>query len=214
MHREIRSATVISTGARLALYSGVALALLAVLLWLTLPAAPAGFDWDDTWYLWMAEWFSGRDDHRDVLAAMLQTRQYPPLFPYLLSHVGDLLADVTAGLVLNAVLLCGGAVVTLAWLMHRGMSVIAAVTGSIFIVINPVALSFIPTLMSEPLFIALTSVVLLLASRDSEKWQPWVLAGLLTGLAVATRSAGWALVIALLIAALPMLVCAVAMLVP
>lgn len=171
-------------------------ALSAMLLWLTLPAAPAGFDWDDTWYLWMAEWYSGRSEFRGVAWVMMQARQYPPLFPYLLSQTGEVLAGHAAGLVMNALFLAAAASLTLNWLLARGLPLIAALAGSTMIVINPVSLTFISTLMSEPLYLLLTTAVLILAGGDSKRWQVWLAAGLLAGLAVATRSAGWALVAA------------------
>lgn len=173
-------------------------ALSVLLIWVTLPAAPAGFDWDDTWYLWMAEWYSGRSEFRDVAWVMMQARQYPPLFPYLLSHTGDVLISHAAGLVMNALFLAAAATVTLKWLLTRGLPLVAAVAGATMMVVNPVALTFMPTLMSEPLYLLLTTAVLVLAGSDSKHWRVWLSAGLLVGLAVATRSAGWALVAALM----------------
>ncbi|MBT8061656.1 MAG: hypothetical protein KJO85_03170 [Gammaproteobacteria bacterium] len=188
--------------AKLGLYL-LYLALMAGLVaWLILPAAPAGFDWDDTWYLWMAEWYSGRSEHRDVAWMMMHTRQYPPLFPYLLSLSGEVLIGHAAGLVMNALFLAAAVTVALAWLLDRGMPMLGALAGSLVIAVNPVSLEFIPTLMSEPLFLLLTTGALALACRGSTGWRTWLAIGLLAGLSVATRSAGWALVAGLMISLL------------
>jgi hypothetical protein len=36
------------------------LAFAALAIWMVTPHPPTGFNWDDTWYLLMAEWISGR----------------------------------------------------------------------------------------------------------------------------------------------------------
>ena len=62
-------------------------------IWMVIPAPPVGFYWDDTWYLLMAEWLSGRADHQELAWAMLQMRQYPPLFSLVLSLSGATLEE-------------------------------------------------------------------------------------------------------------------------
>ena len=167
--------------------------------WMVVPAAPAGFTWDDTWYLWMAEWYSGRTDFQQIALSMMQARQYPPFFPFVLSMTGEVLFDIKPGLLMNAAFLATGTGVAMVWLMHEGTTRVAAILGGALIMFNPTALAFLPALMSEPLFILLTVMAILLASLDRESFTVWFATGLLAGLSVATRSAGWALVAALLV---------------
>ncbi len=181
----------------LLLAAGAAFFLL--MIWIVLPAAPAGFDWDDTWYIWMAEWFSGRQDYLDVILPMLQARQYPPFFPFMLSMAGDVLESTSNGLILNAVFLATGTLLVMTTLTREGMPAIAAVFGGFLMMFNPIALTYVPALMSEPLFILITVIAIGLASASRETFTAWFITGLLAGLCVATRSIGWALVAALLV---------------
>jgi hypothetical protein len=174
------------------------IAVFPLMAWMVLPAAPAGFGWDETWYLWMAEWFSPRPDDKAVALSMLSARQYPALFPYLLSWTGDVSSDFSNGLLMNAALLCLGAGVTMYWLMREGMAAAVSVVAGLLLILNPVSLGFSWLLMSEPLFILLTTLALLLAARREPRYPDALAIGLLAGLAIATRSAGWALVLGLL----------------
>jgi hypothetical protein len=167
-------------------------------VWMVLPPSPLGFDWDDTWFAWYAEWLSGRNEHLHVAWTMLQSRQYPPLFPFALSLTGQVLVDHSNALILNVAFLALATGVAMTWFFREGMPITAMVFAGALMMFNPLALTFLPALMSEPLFILLTSVVLLLANLNRQTRLLWLLIGFTTGLAVATRSAGWALVAALI----------------
>lgn len=171
----------------------------ALLAWLTLPAAPPGFQWDDTWYLWMAEWYSGRETYRDIANAMMHARQYPPLFPMMLAAVGVTAGDITPGIVANSLCLALAGAFTSAWLRKEGLNWLVAVSAGLLLVLNPVSLTFIPMLISEPLYLLLSVAALWLASGGPHRAERWLVIGVLAGLAVVTRSAGWPLAIALCI---------------
>lgn len=164
--------------------------------WMVLPPQPVGFYWDDTWYLLMAEWFSGREDHQQLVWSMLHSRQYPPLFPYVLSFTGDILLDQRLPTLVNAVFLSAGASLTMAWLMSERIPVCASALAASLVVFNPVALNLLPFLLSEHLFIFLTCLVLLLCRIKMHSTYQWMMIGTVAGLCVATRTPGWILLLA------------------
>ncbi len=170
----------------------------AIAVWMVLPPVAPGFYWDDSWYLMMAEWFSGRSDHRQLAWTMLHERQYPPLFPLVLSLVGEPLLDPGAALIMNASFYALAAAVTLAWLVQEGLSISAAGFAAILVIFNPFALSLLPFLMSEHLFALLTSIALALTCLTDKSRALWLLIGLVAGRSVATRGMGWVLVLAFL----------------
>jgi hypothetical protein len=168
------------------------------LSWVVLPTAPAGFAWDDTWYLFMAEWFSGRQEHLPLVFEMMRLRQYPPLLPFLVSMTGDVLTDFSLAMRMNVAFLALSSALVLRWLAKECLPWPVALVGALVVMLNPVALGFISILLSEPLFLLLTTLALMLAVSTGGSSRRWVALGLLAGLAIATRSAGWALAIALL----------------
>jgi hypothetical protein len=166
--------------------------------WVVLPTAPVGFAWDDTWYLLMAEWFSGRQEHLPLVFEMMRLRQYPPLLPFLVSMTGEILTDFSLAMRMNVALLALSSALALRWLAKEGLPWPVALLGALLVMLNPVALEFISILLSEPLFLFLTTLALMLAVNADGSFRRWLVLGLLAGLAIATRSAGWALAIALL----------------
>ena len=168
-------------------------------IWMVLPAPPVGFYWDDSWYLLMAEWLSGRPEHRELAWAMLQLRQYPPLFSFALSISGATLDGQQNAFIMNALFLGVGIGVAMIWFTREQFAVTTTTLAAAILMFNPVTLYWLPTLFSEHLFVLLTTSALALASVRRD-WIPlWLVIGIITGLSVATRSAGWALVPAMLI---------------
>jgi len=170
-----------------------------IAVWMVMPAPPIGFYWDDTWYLLMAEYISGHIDHQRLAWVMLQLRQYPPLFPFALSLTGEVLGDQQNAFIMNAVFLALGTGVAMVWFIRERFPTKAAVLAAFVLMFNPVALYWLPILFSEPLFILLTTLALALASFRSEKLFHWLGIGVIVGLSVATRSAGWPLAMGMLI---------------
>ena len=168
-------------------------------VWMVIPAPPTGFYWDDTWYLLMAESLSGRSDHQELAWTMLQLRQYPPLFPFTLSLSGEILVTQQNAFIMNALFLALGAGVAMAWFAREGFPAWTSAVAAVLLMFNPVALSWLPTLFSEHLFILLTTSALALASLRSDRLSLWLGIGIIVGLSVATRSAGWALAAGMLI---------------
>lgn len=171
----------------------------AVAVWMVIPVPPAGFYWDDTWYILMAESLSGRFDHLQLTQEMLQLRQYPPLFPFILSLTGEILIDQHYAFIFNALFLALGVGVAMIWFAREGFTITTSVLAAIVLMFNPIALYWLPILFSEPLFILLTSLALALASYRSDKFVYWMGIGFVVGLSVATRSAGWPLAVGMLV---------------
>ncbi len=165
--------------------------------WLMLPSPPLGLYWDDAWYALMAEWYSNRGEQDDFLQLMLQSRQYPPLYPFILSFAGDVLVNADSAAMLNAVFLGMAASLSMAWLIREKVPVFAAFLASSLLIFLPVALDQLAYLLSEYLFLLLTTLVLLLCRCDSTSSYKWMLIGALTGLCIATRSTGWMLALAI-----------------
>ena len=181
-----------------ALAIGIAFVFFTVLCsWLTWPLPPVGFFWDDAWYVLMSEWYSGRYEHDQLVWNMLQSRQYPPLFPYILSFTGTVLTDTQGAAIINVVFLAAGAALTMLLLIDQRVPVVAATISASLLILLPVALDLIAFLLSEHLYIFLTTLVLLLCTSKSRKLYLWMLIGALTGLCVATRSTGWMLALAI-----------------
>ena len=89
-----------------------------------LPSPPLGLYWDDAWYALMAEWYSNRGDHDHLLQLMLQSRQYPPLYPFVLSFAGDVLVNADSAAMLNAVFLGMAASLCMSWLIREKIPVL------------------------------------------------------------------------------------------
>lgn len=177
---------------------GSTLVFCAIAIWMVLPVPPPGFYWDDTWYLLMAEFLSGRTEHQQLAWGMLQLRQYPPFFSFILSMTGDVLNNQQNAFIMNAVFLALGAGVAMVWFIREGFTTATSVLAAIILMFNPMALYWLPILFSEHLFILLTALAFALVSFRSNNVVLWIGVGILVGLSVATRSAGWALVAGML----------------
>ena len=177
------------------------IAFFGVAAWMVIPGPSVGFYWDDTWYLLMAEWLNPDSSYRDLSWVMMQVTSYPPLFPLFISWSGASLADQQPAFIMNAMFLALGCGVSMLWFVREGFSSVAFVFAAVFMLLNPVSLGYLPILYSEFLFILLSVSALLFAhSLKDWKWSSnWLLIGIIVGLAVATRSAGWSLAAAFLV---------------
>ena len=172
-----------------------------IAVWMVVPAPPSGFSWDDAWYLLMAEWLTPESNFRVLAWTMLWVTSYPPLFPLLIAWSGAGLADQQSAFILNALFLALGSGVAMFWFAREGFSSLTITLAAMLLVFNPVTLGYLPILFSEFLFSFLFMITLALAcSRQDWKWNSkWVVIGIIIGLSVATRSAGWALVAGVLL---------------
>jgi hypothetical protein len=166
-----------------------------------IPAPPIGFYWDDNWYIFMAEWLTPDSSFRGFSWAMLRVSSYPPLFPMFISLSGAGLADQQNAFIMNALFLAAGTVAAMLWFSREGFSAITMTLAGILVVFNPVSLAYLSILYSEFLYILLSTTALALAFWESE-WKrnvKWLVIGIIVGLTVATRTAGWSLVAGFLV---------------
>ena len=70
----------------------------------------------------MAEWISGRPDTQELAWAMLQSRQYPPLFSYAMVLSGSGLIEHSNAFIMNALFLAAGLGVAMVWFRLEGFS--------------------------------------------------------------------------------------------
>ena len=165
------------------------------------PAPPVGFYWDDNWYLLMAEWLTPDSSYRELSWAMMRVTSYPPLFPLLISWSGANLLDQQNAFIMNALFLALGTGAAMLWFVREGFNTITMVFAAILLAFNPVSLAYLSILYSEILFTFLSITALALTFLVKEwKWNSrWLVIGLIVGLSVATRTAGWALVAGFLV---------------
>ena len=182
--------------------TALGLGYLALAIWLVTPPPPVGFYWDDGWYLMMAEWYSGRAEHRELVWSMLHLRQYPPFYPALLAAAGATLDRPEVGFLLNALAAAGAGAALLLWLRRaERFPMVAAAPASLALVLGPMSVAWLPTLFSEHVFILFTVLVLWLA-RIARSPRDWVILGVVAGMAFLTRNPGLALVVAVALSAL------------
>lgn len=168
---------------------------------MVIPSPPSGFSWDDAWYLLMAEWFTPDSSHRVLSWNMMWITSYPPLFPLFIAWSGAGMADQQAAFIMNALFMAFGAGIAMYWFAREGFSAISMAFAATIMMFNPVSLGYLPILFSEFLFILLTTSALAVAFAGGEwKWSSkWVVIGIIVGLSVATRTAGWSLVAGFLV---------------
>jgi hypothetical protein len=181
-------------GIRVAFWIGAALALLWAPLRQDFPPFRAYDSLTDLLFLTFAQWDSGwflriADHGYDIPA----TSAYFPLYPLVVRAVGFVLASTLVASVLVSLVAAGiGAV--LVWRIARAVGGEAVAGDSVLLLaLYPSALVFTGS-YSDGLFLALAAGSLLAALRGRGWW-----AGVLGGLAVATRLVGLALVPALLL---------------
>ena len=174
---------------------------LGITIWMVIPAPAVGFYWDDNWYLLMAEWLTPDSQYRGLSIAMMGVTSYPPLFSFLISLSGSGLLDQQSAFVMNAFFLAFATGVAMLWFAREGFSTVTMTIAAMLMVFNPVTLGYLPILYSEFLFIFLSTSALAMTVVEREwKWNSkWLAIGVIVGLSVATRTAGWSLVVGLIL---------------
>ncbi len=172
-----------------------------IAVWMITPAPLTGFYWDDTWYLLMAEWFTPDSSYRELSWAMMRVTSYPPLFPLFIAWSGANLLDQQNAFIMNALFLALATGVAMLWFAREGFNTVTMVFAALLLAFNPVSLAYLSILYSEFLFTFLSTSALALTFLLNEwKWNSrWLVIGLIVGLSVATRTAGWALVAGFLV---------------
>lgn len=169
---------------------GMALALHAV------QGRVAGLAVDDAFYLLMADRYYGRLAGEPALAALLDTRTYPPLYPLLLGLFGGGSAALLNAYVVNAALLLAWVGFAYAWLLRAGVRPLASALLALAAAFAPATLYHAQVLWSEHLYLLLQMLLLWQLERDPPRARNVLVAGLLVGLMLLTRTAGVAAAVA------------------
>lgn len=186
-----------SSGARRAFAH--AAVLLPVALALALHAVQgrvAGLAVDDAFYLLMADRQFGRLDGEPGMLALLATRAYPPLYPFVLGLFGGGSDSLLAASIANAALILSWVACLLAWLLRAGVAPAGAALLALAAAFAPFTLYHAQVLWSEHLYLLLQMLALWRLERQAPRGGDVLLAGVLVGLALLTRTAGIALVVA------------------
>ena len=163
---------------------GAALALHAV------QGRVAGLAVDDAFYLLMADRYFGRLANEPGLLALLDTRTYPPLYPLVLGLFGGGTGALANAYVANATLLLLWTGFAYAWLLRAGVRPLASALLALAAAFAPATLYHAQVLWSEHLYLLLQMLLLWQLERDPPRARNVLVAGLLVGLMLLTRTAG------------------------
>ncbi len=133
----------------------------------------------------------GRDD--TLLAHIVASYPFPPLFPLVLGAVGGGSAAPERSYLCGAALLAGVAVLFLRWLRAEGVPFAAAAAAALAFACLPLSLQIAMGILSEPLYLlCVLGATLALTARGNAWWT----AALLVAAASLTRSVGVAAIAA------------------
>ncbi len=159
--------------------------------------------------LYSTRWGAGLSDDsfyyiraaRDWLAGygFNLTPHFPPILPLLLSATGLIGLDPLVAVRWINALLFGLNIYLTGWLIYRiSHSLVFSITGALLFLASNTLIEAHSWAMSEPLYISFSLLGMLFFCKASRTWQPFqiLIAGLLFGLAAASRYIGVSLLIA------------------
>ena len=149
-------------------------------------------------YLLMARWFSG--DASPAVHQLMEQALLAPLYPLLLSVIGGGESVLRVRLATTFMLL-GGAWFYRCWLRSQGVSTGAVFGLVVLFLFLPTTLMLSQEIVSEMLYLMLSLASLWTLSKAEESGleRLWLLAAILVGFTVASRTVGLSLVLALAI---------------
>ncbi len=157
----------------------------------------AGFNWDDAYYLLMADKFSPYQHEVSVSIALTTgQRNYPPIYPLFMAVFGGGSAHIGVAQLATATALVIAFIAFHLWLIRQSMNPVAALLLTTVAVLSPITLLHFQTLWSEHLYLALSMSALLCLGLTDRNDKYWLLAGALVALASLTRSVGITLIAA------------------
>ncbi len=157
----------------------------------------AGFNWDDAYYLLMADKFSPYQEEVSVSVALTTgQRNYPPIYPLYMALFGGGSAHIGAAQLATAAALVIAFIAFHFWLIRQSINPVAALLLTTVAVLSPITLLHFQTLWSEHLYLALSISALLCLRLSDRNDKYWLLAGALVALASLTRSVGITLIAA------------------
>jgi len=163
----------------------------------------AGFSWDDSYYLLMADRMSPFVGHKvAALPAIVHQRSYPPMYPLLLAMAGAGSGAIGAAHLATTLALVAGLGFFYLWLRRESIDAVSAWCLTLACALSPVTILHFQTLWSEHLYLALSMACLLCVTGRERDDPQWWLAAVLVAACAATRTAGWSLVAAFVVVVL------------
>jgi hypothetical protein len=157
-------------------------------------ADPPLLDGDDAVYVLMADFFSPFSERdREILGLVMRRSYFPPLYPMLLGMVGGIASNTLLAHAVTVTILFLAFMALLVWANSISERPIAVTLLVILVATLPATVFQLFGLLSEGLYLALTLVALYFANRapDARCWQ--YLAAVAIGLAILSRTVGFAL---------------------
>jgi len=172
----------------------VAILVAAHFLLFTWRIDPPLLDGDDAVYLIMADFFSpfsGRDE--TITGLVMRHSYFPPLYPLLLGLAGGVSNNTVLAHLVTVAFLFGAMVALYLWSCEISERCYAALTLACLVTILPATVYEMFGLVSEGLYLLITLLALFFAARDptGNKWRYFTAAAV--GLAIVSRTVGFAL---------------------
>jgi len=146
---------------------------------------------DDAVYLLMTDYFSPYYRSLSQSAAfIMETSQFPPLYPLLLSVLGASSENIFLAHIITTCCLVGAVVVYTFWICEEQVNKTTGLCIALIFICSPVALLMNVDLWSEHLYIFLTMCALLFVEKANVKNKYWLIASLFIGLLPLTRLVG------------------------
>jgi len=172
----------------------VAILVASYFLLLTWRVDPPLLDGDDAVYVLMADFFSPFSDRdKEVLALVMRRSYFPPLYPMLLGLLGGVASSTLLAHAVSVATLFLAFIALFVWansIIERPITVAVLV---ILVALLPATVVPLFGLLSEGLYLVLTLVALFLAVRGPRSKYWHYLTALVIGLAILSRTVGFAL---------------------
>lgn len=156
-----------------------------------------GFIADDAKYLLMADFFSPYDSLLSKSAAfIMQSTQFPPLYPFLLAILGASSENLLLAHLLTTSFFLGSLVIFVIWIYEDGVNKLTGACLTLIIICSPASLFMNLDLWSEHLYLLFTMCALFLIEKARKNNKYWLVALLFISLLPLIRVTGVAFLLA------------------
>ncbi len=136
-----------------------------------------GFIADDAKYLLMTDFFSPYYSLLSKSAAfIMQSTQFPPLYPFLLAILGASSENLLLAHILTTSFFLGALVIFVIWIYEDGVNKLTGACLSLIIICSPASLFMNLDLWSEHLFLLFTMCALYLIEKARKNYKYWLVA--------------------------------------
>ena len=155
---------------------------------------------DDAMYLLMADYFSPYHKALGESAAfIMETSQFPPLYPVLLAAVGATSKNILLAHVFTTSCFLGAVSIYVLLIIEDGVNKFTGVCLGLITLFLPASFIMILDLWSEPLYLLLTMCALYLVEKGNINNKNWFVAAFIIALLPLVRTVGITFVLAFLI---------------